>query len=105
MDAKTKALIRDVAQQTATETVEKTLISLGIDHDRPIEVQRDMAALREVRDLIDDPEFQKDMLHIRKWRRAMDGVTSKGLLTISGMIMAGIVAAIWMGVKQYVGRP
>lgn len=76
------------------------LVSLGMDPEYPLEVQKDMAALRELRNLLDDQEFQRDMLHLRKWRKSMDSVQSKGLLAIVGMIVAGGIATLWIGFKD-----
>ena len=89
-----RALIEQIAQMTASRAVEKTLISIGVDHNNPIEAQRDMAALRDLRDLIEDEEFRKDLLHLRRWRRTMDNVESKGVFATLGLVAAGGIALI-----------
>ncbi len=104
MDEQSKALVERTAQKTADMAVQQTLTSLGIDHNNPIEVQRDMASLRELRSIMDDPEFQADMLHIRKWRRSMEKVESKGLMTLVGLVTAGVCAALWVGFKDMIGK-
>jgi hypothetical protein len=96
----TELLIRQVADETARRAVESTLITLGIDQDNPLETQRDMAALRELRELVRDEEFQKDLAYLRAWRLAMSHMQNKGLLTLVGIIMAGIVAAVIAGVRS-----
>lgn len=103
MDEDTRRIMEDVAAQAAEEAVRKMLTSLGINHSNPLETQRDMAALRELRELISDKDFQADLMHLRKWRTAMDGVQSKGVLTVVGLVVTGAAAALWVGFKAAVG--
>jgi len=63
------------------ETVEETLTSLGVDHDDPI-------------------EMQKDFQHLRDWRQSVDAVRSKGIMTAFGVLIAGIIGALWVGIKD-----
>lgn len=79
-------------------TVKQTLLSLGIDHKNPIDTQQDFATLRELRLLFEDPEMQKDLMHVRKWRMSMDNVKSRGLVYIIGLAGLGFVAAVWAGI-------
>ena len=101
MPSPTELLIQQVADETARRAVESTLTMLGIDHENPLETQQDMAALRELRELVHDEEFRKDLAYIRSWRLAMSKIQSKGILTIVGLVVAGICAAVWAGVKAY----
>ena len=86
--------LRSIAEAVSVKTVEQMLVRLGIDHQRPIEAQKDLAALREIRMLLTDGEFQKDMTHLRQWRRAMESATSKGFLALTGMLFLGGVGFI-----------
>ena len=104
MDEKTKAVIREVAEEAANRAVARTLTSLGIDHENPIEVQRDLAALRELRGFIEDPEVQQDLMHLRRWRKAMESVQSKGLMTVAGLLVVGVCAMAVLGVKSWLGQ-
>lgn len=61
-------------------TVSKTLTSIGLDHTNPIELQKDFQRLRD-------------------WRNAMDDVRSKSILTLVGLLVTGLVAAVWLGVR------
>ncbi len=104
MDSEIQILIQEVASKAADKAVGDILIRLGLDPTNPLEVQRDMAALRELRSLMTDPEFQKDMMHIRKWRVAMESVTKRGLLTLVALIVAGTCAAVVMSMKNVIGN-
>ncbi len=84
-------------------TVLHTLTELGIDHTEPFEVQKDMAALRGLRELYEDPDFQKDQVHLRRWRITMDTVANKGVLAALGFAILGVVALIWVGVSTKLG--
>lgn len=97
----TELLIRQVADEAARRAVETTLITLGIDHANPLETQQDMAALRELRELVHDEEFRQDLAYVRSWRLAMCTIQSKGILTIVGLIVAGLCAAVWAGVRTF----
>ena len=65
------------------DSVRETLIELGIAHDDPI-------------------EMQKDFQHLREWRLATAMIRRKGILTILGLAIAGMAAALWLGVKQMI---
>lgn len=103
MDDDTKRIIENVAAQAAEEAVKKMLTTLGINHANPLETQRDMAALREWRDLISDQDFQADMMHLRSWRTAMDGVKNKSMLALIGILVTGAATAMWVGLKAAMG--
>lgn len=105
MEPETRALINEVASKAAREAVREAFLIMGVDPDDPITTQRDVAALREMRELVDDKDWQADMLHLRKWRKTMDSVQSKGVLTIVGMLVAGIFAGLWLGFKSLIGAP
>jgi hypothetical protein len=99
---KDQALLERIAAQAAERAVKDTLTQLGIDHTQPLEAQRDFLALREMRQLITDNQFQADLMHLRNWRKTMEGVKSKGSLTFIGLAVTGIMAALWIGFKEMV---
>ncbi len=70
-------LIRKASRETGLETF--TL--LGIDITEPIEAQKDFHFLSET-------------------RRASDEIKAKGLLALLGIMGTGILAALWIGIKQ-----
>lgn len=100
IDRETMEVLENVAERAAQQAVHETLVSLGLDPKKPIEVQRDMAALRELREMMTSREFQADMMHLRRWRKSMDAVQSKGMLTLVGLITAGLAAALWIGFQR-----
>lgn len=95
------AELRDIAEQAAKEAVRETLLTLGIDVSNPIAAQKDMMLLREVGKLVMDPEFRKDMEHIRTWRVAVQEVKTKGLVTLVGLLVTGVVGLIVAGFKGW----
>lgn len=99
MDTELKTVIKEVAEQAAQATLTASLIRLGIDPEDPIEAQKDMAALREFRDLLSDPEWQKDLSHIRKWRLTMENVERKGVASGVMLIVMATGSVIFYGVK------
>lgn len=100
----TEALIRQVAEEAARRSVQSTLTTLGIDHNNPIEIQQDMASLRELRALLHDEETRKDLAYLRSWRIAMSKVQHRGIFTLVGVAVAGLCAALWAGVKLLVSQ-
>lgn len=75
----------DELREMIRETVRETFLTLGVKVDDPIEVQ-------------------KDFQHLREWRQTTDSIKSKGLLTMVGVMLSGIAAAVWLGVKQLLGQ-
>lgn len=102
-DPETRALMKEIATEAAEEAVHRTLMTMGIDSSDPIEAQKDMMALRELRELIDDPEFQKDMMHLRRWRLNMNSIESKGFLAACGMAITGFIAFILYAFQSRLG--
>jgi hypothetical protein len=103
MDAESRLMMQQVAEETAKKTVSETLTRLGVDHQHPIEIQKDFATLRELRVLIEDPEVQADLLHLRRWRVTMNAVESKGVLVGIGMAILGLGVLVYMGVGAKFG--
>lgn len=93
-----------LAETVASKVVEEMLVKLGIDHARPLEVQHDFQALREIRTLLTDREFQTDLSHLRKWRQTMEGGASKGVITVITMGLSGIAALMVLGVKAWLDK-
>lgn len=95
------AQMEALAETVASKVVEEMLIKLGIDHSRPLEVQHDFLALREVRVLLTNKEFQADLSHLRKWRQAMESGTSKGVIAIMTLLISGVAAIFVVGFKTW----
>lgn len=99
-----RAQMEALAETVASKIVEEMLVKLGIDHARPLEVQHDFQALREVRTLLTSKEFQADLSHLRKWRQTMEGGASKGVFTVVTMMISGIAALIVIGFKAWMDK-
>lgn len=78
-------LTPEEARALIREAVRETFLMLGVKVDDPIEVQ-------------------KDFQHLRKWRTTTDSIKSKGLLTLVGIAVSGIAAAVWLGFKALLGK-
>jgi hypothetical protein len=99
----TPAEVKAIAEATGRAIVRETLLAIGIDVDDPIAAQRDFAVMRSVGKLAMDPEFRKDIEHARKWRKALEQVETKGLLTAVAVIVAGALGLVWAAVKAKLG--
>ncbi|URA07158.1 PHA00649 superfamily protein [Xanthomonas phage Mallos] len=54
---------------------------------------------------IDDPiEVQKDFQHLRDWRQTTESIKSKGMLTMTGVLLSGLLAAAWVGIKEFLNK-
>lgn len=80
------SLTKEDVKAVVGEAVGETLTRLGIQASDPIEMQRD---------------FQ----HLRNWRKSVEGIQSKGVFTIVGIATTGAVAALWLGLKEFLHKP
>jgi len=103
MTAMTPADVKAIAEATGRAIVRETLLAIGIDVDDPIAAQQDFAVMRAVGKLAMDAEFRKDIEHARKWRKALEQVETKGLLTAVGLVVAGMLGLLWAALKAKVG--
>lgn len=74
---------REEMQQYVAEAVKQTLVQLGIATNDPIQMQRDMQ-------------------HLRQWRNAVESIQQKGILTIITILVTGLLAALWIGIKELI---
>ena len=72
----------------------RTLLTLGIDHNAPLDTQRDMAAIREMRTIFEGSDFQLDMLHLRRWRMTMEKIESRGFTAAVCLACIGGAAVV-----------
>ena len=77
----TESELENLVERTVLHTFER----FGIDPDDPIEVQ-------------------KDFSFIRDWRKSVKAVRSKALITAVSILVAGAVAALWLGFKTIIVR-
>lgn len=81
MHQQTCHLITDEVERIVKQTVKETLIHLGVKVDDPIEVQ-------------------KDFQHLREWRLAIQEARKKTMLAVVGVVVSGVLAALWLGVRH-----
>jgi hypothetical protein len=103
MTTMTPADVKAIAEATGRAIVRETLLAIGIDVDDPIAAQQDFAVMRTVGKLAMDPEFRKDIEHARKWRKALEQIETKGLLTAVGLVVAGALGLVWAALKAKIG--
>lgn len=73
--------LRKIVHETVQQTVSETLVRLGVEVTDPI-------------------EMQKDFQHLRDWRETTNTVKSKALLAMVGLLVSGLAASVWMGLKE-----
>ena len=78
-------LTPDEARALIREAVRETFLMLGVTVDNPIEVQ-------------------KDFQHLREWRATTESIKSKSLMAAVGLVVSGLAAALWMGLKELMGK-
>lgn len=75
----------DTLDDVVTKAVATILSSFGVEED-------------------DRKELRADFQHLRKWRKSVEqaqSVTFKAALTV---ITTGVLGAIWLGIKTYLGK-
>lgn len=103
MDDKTRVMMKQMAEEAAHKATYRAFTTFGLDHTNPIEVQQDMAALRELRKFLGDKEVQADLEHLRELRMTMNSVKRKGALVLMGLVVTGLISLLLMGVKTWFG--
>lgn len=63
------------------ETVHETLEHLGVEYEKPLEMQEDFAFMRA-------------------WRQSADKVRERGISTAVGVLITGAIALLWLGVQK-----
>ena len=79
-------LSEEELRQLVEGAVDNALLKLGVDAQNPLEMQQD---------------FQ----HLREWREATVLIKRRGVLVITGTVVAGIIAAAWIGFKALLHIP
>jgi hypothetical protein len=78
----TQGEIEAVADRAAKTATAETLRALGIDVQNPFEMQRDFA-------------------HLRSWRLSVEAMRTKTILTAVGVVVTGIIGAVWMAIRGH----
>lgn len=92
--------MKALAKEAAMEAVQETLIRIGADHTTPVELQKDFAALRAIRKLIDEDRFYENLEAVEEWRRTQRVVQRAGVWAIVTTVTGGVLAMLWLGVKH-----
>lgn len=71
-------ITEDELRQIVRTTVEEVLTKIGVDHSDPGEMQRDFT-------------------HLRDWRKSVDKARDVGFMTALGIIVTGLLGALWLG--------
>lgn len=79
----TQAEIKHIADESAKAALRDMLTMMGVDANDP-------------KALI---EMQADFAHLRTWRESVEAVRTKGILVATGIIVSGVIAAIWMAIR------
>lgn len=79
----TDRLTEQEIERIVEKSVRKTLVTMGVDCTDPLEMQRDFQALRD-------------------WRRASESIRSKGVMTVIGILVAGTLGALWVGITHII---
>lgn len=67
-------------RKIVSETVQETLTRIGIEADNPLEAQKDQAFVRNL-------------------RTSTETVKRQGIIAAVGILMAGVLGAVWMAIK------
>lgn len=81
------------------ETVQEVLESMGFNVNNRLEMQKQMAAVREMADMLGDEQFKADLVHLRRWRTSVENATRLSFMTVVGVILSGLLGALWLGIK------
>lgn len=71
----------DEVKKIVAQTVEETLLRMGMDAANPMEAQ-------------------KDFQHLRNWRQSTDAIKRQSMLAAIGVVTAGILALIWNVIRN-----
>jgi len=47
-------------------------------------------------------EVHRDLMQLREWRKSMDEIKSRGFSALMLIVISGMLAALWIGIKQMV---
>lgn len=96
------AMMRDIAEAAAKETVKAMFETMGLDPKQPIVSQRYFNVLRELTDNEDDDEHQADLAWVRRSRQLTDGMFGKGLIVAMTIAVGGALHTFWVGLQKVI---
>lgn len=75
-------IVSDAIEPLLADAIARAMIAVGVDTKAPIELQKDLAYLRE-------------------WRRAMEEVRSKSIIAAATVMITGTLAMIALGIRHW----
>jgi myo-inositol catabolism protein IolC len=91
------AALPERAAEIAQRRVDEQLTAIGIDLASPTEHQKDQTAVRALRDMMEKGDFFEPLASVKRWRDAQDTVKRAGIRTATGVIVLGVLGAMWAG--------
>lgn len=74
-------MVSQPQHDTIRQVVHETLLELGVQHNEPM-------------------EMQKDFQHLREWRVTMEKARSKSVMAVVGFLLTGVLALFAIGFKH-----
>lgn len=96
------AMMRDIAEVAAKETVKQMFVTMGLDPKQPIVSQRYFNVLREITENEEDDEHQADIAWTRRTRKMTDGVGGKALVIAMTVAVGGALHTFWIGLQKVI---
>ena len=72
--------MEEIAELAAKKAVTDMFVRLGVDPEDPLEAQKDFA-------------------HLRKWRKSVEAMSMKAMMTALVTLVTGLLAAVYVGVR------
>ncbi|MFH1557652.1 MAG: hypothetical protein ABII76_22825 [Pseudomonadota bacterium] len=82
----TRAVLRAASEEAAELGVARAMQLLGVDIKDPKEIR----------------EMQADLIHLRSWRTASNSLKDKTIAAAIVVVVSGMLAALWIGIKGLV---
>lgn len=89
-----------IAERAAVRAIEEMFTRIGLDTSDPIKLQTDFAVIRT---MMRDEEHLEDMMFLRRFRKQMQGVSSKIGIGVIGLILTAVGGLIAFGLRAWLG--
>lgn len=94
--------IPERALEAAREATAQALLQVGFDPSRAVSHQKDMALLREIRDMADDHRFFEPLRAAGQWAETQDAVKKAGLRAAVSALALIMLGLLWSGIAEKV---
>jgi hypothetical protein len=75
-----QADIQHIASEAAKEAVRQTLLTLGVNIEKPDSILK----------------MQQDFAYLRDWREASGTIKARTITTLVGIVVTGLAGAVWL---------